>query len=478
MRDTIFTSLWRRWPAPSALWIFTMVWAGIIAWGIVYFPIAKVLAVGLGVFCIFLAAWKIDVTLYCIGFFLVILQEAETTPGTFFTLLEKLNRPNIPSLLEVLFVVIAGAFFVRYFYIQDGRYSFDGMKLPLTLFFVLLFIALANGIMNGTDNIFRKEDFKRFLFPVLFFVSAFNILDTREKIMRLLGIFFWVMLAKTYLADYYYLSGMGFPYGFDKVAFLESGDQILVVTIIVTGAALLAERKMGWKSLLWMLLAGAPMLFALIFSYRRNALWGAILSLCILLLLSHREKKLRLLKIFAGAGLGAFCLMALLPETNSMSTGEFMKKRLTSVVDADQSSNVAHRNEWKVTVENTMQRPLFGLGLGSVHSPVPDFESLNRNTVHNALLMLWMKMGGLALLLFLWCFYRYCRLGVTVALRLRDPLLTGLFATVGLWMIAMNVGPSWWYYRESCVMALVMAIVWRLAMFGSETASMVKREAI
>ena len=447
-----------------AMWVVAGIAAG---WGILNFPPVKVLAVALGALCILLAAWKIEVALYVVGFFLVVLQEGETTPGTIFTFLEKLNRPNIPSLLEVLFAVIAAAFFIRYFIVKDERYSFDGMKLPLTLFFVLLFIALANGMISGTDDIFRKEDFKRFIFPVLVFVSAVNILDTREKIARLFKIMFWVMLAKTYLADFFYLRGMGFPYGDSKVVFLESGDQTLLVTILVAGIALLAERKLWWKSYQFMLWGLAPMLFALIFSYRRNALWGALLSLFLLLLLSQREKKVRLFKIFVGAGLGALCIMAVIPTTDSAPTGEFLQRRLASVVDRDESSNVAHMNEWEITLNDTMQRPLFGLGLGSEHSADSEFV-LNLHTVHNALLMLWMKMGMFALLLFLWCLYRYCRLGVMEALRRRDPLLIGLFATVCLWMIAMNVGPSWFYYRETCLMALVMAVVGRLAMLGRQ----------
>jgi len=477
MRETISPSRWRDWPASGTLLMVAIVLAGIIAWGILTFPTVKVLAVGLGMLCIFLAAWKIDVALYCVGFFLVVLQEADTTPGTFFTYLERLNRPNIPSLLEVLFAVIAVAFFIRYFIMQEGRYSFDSMKIPLTLFFVFLFIALANGIMDGTDNIFRKEDFKRFLFPVLFFVTAFNILDTREKIMRLLGICFWLILAKTYLANYYYLKGMGFPYGDYKVAFMESGDQTLIMTVFVVGISLLAERKLEWKSWLFMLWGLAPMLFAMMFSYRRNVMLGVILSLCLLLVLSHMDKKIRLLKVFLVTGLCAFSLMILKPVTNSMSTDVFMKTRIMSVFDSSESSNVAHMNEWKVTVEDTVKHPWFGLGLGSVHSQVPDAGEINQHTVHNALLMLWMKMGLFALLLFIWCFYRYCRFGVTEALHHRDPLLTGLFATVGLWMVAMNVGPSWYYYRESCLIALVMAIVWRLALLGAEAASGVDREA-
>ncbi len=82
--------------------------------------------------------------------------------------------------------------------------------------------------------------------------------------------------------------------------------------------------------------------------------------------------------------------------------------------------------------------------------------------------MIWMKMGTAALLLFVWCLYRYFRTGLAGALGSRDPLLAGLFATCALWFVAMNVGPTWFYYRESCLMALVMAMVIRLAQFSRQ----------
>jgi hypothetical protein len=444
-----------------AVWVL----AGMVAgWGILNFTPVKVAAVALGTVCIVLATWKIELALYVVGFFMVILQEGETMPDTIFSFLETLNRPSIPSLLEVLFAVVVAAFFLRYFILHDERYSLEGMRFPLMFFFGLFLLALATGVMADTDAVFRKEDFKKFLFPVLMFVCTLNILNTREKITRLLTMMFWVMLVKTYLANLYFLIGQGFPYGDAKVVFMESGDQTLIVTIIVAGIALLSERTVGWKSFFCMVWGIAPMLFALIFSYRRNALWGAVFSLGLLFLLSHGDKKLRLFKIFAMAGLGGVLVTALLPGTGLMPTGESLKTRMTSVTDWDQSSNKAHMNEWRVTVADILQHPLLGLGLGSEHQPVPESGEINRHTVHNALLMLWMKMGSFALLLFLWYFYRYCKLGVTAALRYHDPLLTGLFATVGLWGVAMNVGPSWYYYRESCLMAMVMAMVTRLAM--------------
>jgi len=436
------------------------------AWGMMDLSPVKIAAILLGLLCMVLAAWRIEEALFVVAFALVVLQEGDTTPGTVFAFLEWLNRPNIPSLLEALFAVLAAAFFIRYILIHDGRYSLAGLKVPLALFFLLLIMAHLNGLTEGTDPTFRKEDFKRFVFPVLVFVCSLNILDSREKITRLLGMMFWVMLAKSYLAAFYYLKGMGFPYDEQQVVFIESGDQTLVVTIIVAGVALLARQKLGVKSCLFMLWGLAPMLFALIFSYRRNALLGTLLSLGLLLVLSENKQKVKLLKMFSAVAVCVFGLMTLRPVTNAASTGEFLKNRLSSVLSQDESSNVAHRNEWNNALRDTMQRPLFGLGLGSEHSQDPEFPSINLHTVHNALLMLWMKMGLFAILLFFWCLYRYCRLGVREALRHHDPLLTGLFVTVGLWAVAMNVSPSWFYYRESCLMALIMAVVGRLALLG------------
>jgi hypothetical protein len=439
-------------------------------WAILNFTPVKVLVVVLGSICIALAAWKIEAALAVVGIFLVLLQEGDTTPGTVFSLLEKLNRPNIPSLLEVLFAVLAAAFVLRRCVVPDERDTLKGMKLPLALFFVLLFLSLANGLLDGTDFIARKEDFKKFLFPVLVFVCAHCILDTREKITRLLAVMFWTMLLKTYLANYCYLRGQGFPYGDSTVVMFESGDQTLLVTSIVVGIALLAERSIGRRGVLFMAWGLAPLLFALVFSNRRNDMWGALFSLCLLWFLSNREKKRRLVRIFLLVALGGGLLLPLVPVSDTASTAQYLMERMTSVGDRDQSSNVAHMNEWKVTLEDIMRRPLLGLGLGSEHSPVPDFEVINRQTVHNALLMLWVKMGVFTLLLFLWCLYRYCRLGLAEALRGRDPLLAGLFATVSLWMLAINVGPSWFYYRETCLMALVMAAVVQLAKQGRERA--------
>ena len=436
--------------------------AGVAAgWGILTYSTVKVLAVGFGVLCIMLAAWKIDLALYGMILYLVVIQESETAQGTIFSILERINRPNIPSLLEVLMAALVTAFAFRHL-LGIERYSFRQVKIPLGLYLALLFIALGIGIHGGFHEDLIKEDLKRFLFPVLFFPLAYSILKTRKQIVRVLYLLFWVMLFKTLVAIFYYFRGLGFPYGESRVVFMESGDQLLIVTAIVVGFSLMAAGKQGFRQWLFLAWGIAPFMVALFFSYRRNALWGAILSSIILFLLSPSIVRRRLGKYLAGAAVAAGLIMTLLPMADSSSTVGFLADRLTSVADRDQSSNRAHVNEWVVTVRDTMASPVFGLGLGSSHAPVPDFEVINRHTVHNAFLMTWMKMGTIALLLFLSLLYRYMRTGLDGALQSRDPLLIGLFATCGLWIIAMNVGPSWFYYRESCLMVLVMTMVIKL----------------
>ena len=437
--------------------------AGVAAgWGILNYPTVKVLAVALGVLCIMLAAWKIDLALYIVVLFLVVIQEAETAPGTLFALLERINRPNIPSLLEALLAAVVAAFVFRHL-LGIERYSFREMRLPIALFMLLLFISFALGVQGGFHKDLIKEDLKRFLFPVLFFPLVYSLLTSRRKIERVLLLVFGLMLLKTVMGIYYYFTGRGFPYGESRVLFLESGDQLIMVTAIVVGFSLMAAQRHALRQWLFMAWGVAPFLIGLVFSYRRNAMWGAIFSCFFLFFLIPGVSRRRLAIYLAGAAFAGACVMAAVPMGGSGSTAGFLAQRLTSVVDRDQSSNRAHVNEWIVTIQDTIKSPVFGLGLGSSHAPVPEFEIINRHTVHNAFLMIWMKMGTIALLLFVWCFYRYFMTGLRGALQTRDPLLTGLFATCALWFVAMNVGPTWFYYRESCLMAMVMAMVLRLA---------------
>jgi len=429
-----------------------------IVYGFLTFPAVKVFAVLAGFALLLLAAFSPQFTFYVVVVYLVVHQEAETTPGSIFAYLEKMNRPGIPSLLEALIVLLAAAFFVSCL-LQIKEYRYPRSKVFLLCFVAVLMASIVVGLYNGNDPTWFKEDLKRFTLPVLFFVAAANLVDDSRKIRLVMALVFLAATAKTYLAIFYYLAGLGFPYGDSKVVFLESGDQIFVVTTIIAGISLMIEGMPRLRKIVFFVVALLPMIYALVFSYRRNALWGTVLSLGLVLLLSPWRQKVRMLRYVWFAVAGVLVMLSLSRIDSEAPAGRFVTERMASVADATQSSNVAHLAEWVVTMDAIRGEPVLGMGLGAVHGLVPGFESLNTHTVHNAFLMLWMKLGIGGLLLLCYCLIGYVRLGIREARARRDMLQIGLFATCAQWLVAMMVGPSWWYYRETCFMALVAAVV-------------------
>jgi O-antigen ligase len=143
-----------------------------------------------------------------------------------------------------------------------------------------------------------------------------------------------------------------------------------------------------------------------------------------------------------------------------------MLNRFGSIFDKDQSSNAAHLSEWKVAIEDTIKSPWTGLGLGSEHRETPGFD-LDRKIVHNAFLMLWMKMGLPSVLLLTWLLFNYANNCIRV-LKLKkknssydfySSVYLGIFSSVGFWFSSMLTGPTWFYLRETMLMALTLALV-------------------
>ena len=100
-----------------------------------------------------------------------------------------------------------------------------------------------------------------------------------------------------------------------------------------------------------------------------------------------------------------------------------MKSSSNDLYDA--ALRYLRQQEWEVAFDATIKHPFLGLGLGSEHPPVPGFESLKQHTVHNAFIMLWMKMGIFAVIFLLWGLVRYLKFGLNV-LRPQEDLIVPL----------------------------------------------------
>lgn len=408
---------------------------------------------------------KFDFGLYCFVLILLLFTYG-AEKGNIFWYLTNANLAGIPSYLELAFALMVALFFVRaYFGIARVSLRRADLLYPIVLCLIVLAYLVGMDASWNKDNL--TEDGKSFLYPAIAFFIFINSLDSENKIRFLLTFGFVVTSVKSVLGSVYYLLGNGIPYGRDRIVLQESFDHFAIVAALVTLVSLAIHGKLSKKHLILGGLGASPMIFSLVFSYRRHAWLGLLLSLFILFLFTTGARKM---KIAIGAViLLVVCawLVSLAGLLGPLPGLDFMTKRIASIVDPNQSSNVAHMNEWRVTFEDITESPILGLGLGSEHRPVPKEPTINTSTVHNAFLMLWMKMGLPAVLLFLGLLVAYIYYAARAAIRnpashLR-PLQVGLFSSCGFWAISLNVGPTWYYQQETCAMVLAAVIVIRLS---------------
>jgi len=426
-----------------------------------------------GVLLIGLLVRQIAIPFYLAVFSLITLQEVEVTPGSMLEIFANYKAPGVPSLLEISIVLLLVCFLVKYF-LQREPHSISIFRLPFILFLILYFLSYFLGLSSDNNEIFIKEDVKKFIFPVLFFLCSANLLDSTKKIGRLVVFVILVSTLKIYMGIISYLNGTGFAYGNVNVVFVETADLILVVTVTVAMVAMVIFRKITWKTLVLLVLTGAPLLFSLVYSNRRNAWLGILLALALLFFITPVRLKPRVAMVVLCAGLAGLCMISISMALHGLPSGQDLKQRFTSISDREDHSNETHVSEWVVTIEDLKVHPLFGMGFGAEHAPVPTDDTINRHTVHNAFLMLYMKMGVGTVILFIWCLIRYFKFAVGLteaeARNGPNPLRIGLFSTFAYWLVTLNVAPSWWYYRESCMMALVAAIVIQLTLIKEEEA--------
>jgi hypothetical protein len=441
---------------------------------ILEFDLIYIIAVALAVFILGLSIWKIEIPFIMSILLLVLLGETSSTQNSIFAYIKDINLPGIPSFIEMSITLLIVSYFLRIFLkLSDNYISLFNIK--LIIFLSVLGVSLIIAIQNGASNDGIKRDFKNFIFPVLFFLCSVNILNkwTWKKIRSLLIFVLILIFTKNILGILNYLSGYGFLYGEGKLVFKESADHMMLVAVIIVLMSVIIYNRLRGNMMLLYTIATLPMIFSIIFSYRRTAWLGFLVSLVFLFLTFPKKNIFRMILVVS-IGFGLLIQIIILFNTlKTFPSQEFLLNRFKSIIDTKESSIVAHFIEWKVAIEDTSKQPLLGLGLGGTHSVVNEIKGLHTDIVHNAFIMLWMKMGLVPVILLLWCIGKYIKFGLKAAKEINDKYLKsiqiGLFASVGFWIVSLNVGPTWFYKRETCLMALAISIVLNLSVVSKKT---------
>lgn len=372
---------------------------------------------------------------------------------------------GLPPTLILSLLMMFSVYFFR-LYIVEKKDSRIPIKY-LAIFGGILLIAALNGLRNGWDPMELRVDLMQILFPALCFYLCINVLDQEAKISRMLWFVFIASILKAIILGIYYLMGRGIQYSSNFMAVTyDPSDLLAFATILLVLFALMTRRGNSSRQVFSILALMVPLVFVVIFSFRRSIWGGLLLSFGIYFLLHPAIPKKTIAKkalLFSGILLLLVNLVAFWQPTISSHVIE----RFYSAFDTKNDSNQHHYLESVLTLsELAYQAPVLGLGLGSHHKPVRgiDWAPSDQPTavVHNTWIYIWMKTGLFGLGFMLWLSYRYFKKiynFTKASADMRHPHLFALISSAGIWLTLSLTSPLLAYYHRSFLIALFAAIV-------------------
>jgi len=379
--------------------------------------------------------------------------------------LEGLPPPTIIYLLLMFLLLISRNFFI------SGKKSIVSTKY-IYFFFVVLLISAANGYQNGCNPIEIRVDFMQFLFPIICFFLCVNILNNKSKISQAIFVVYIACLVKSLILSIYYILGHGVALQDEeviRVTTYDPSDLLAFVTMIILVITQIMKQRNFTKKSFILMISAIPMLFVIIFSYRRAIWMGTLSSLGLLFLLGSEltKKKIIISTFFIFLFLILFLNLFLI--TNFfIPQGNFSNvfNRVSTIFDPEQSSNKHHYLETVQTLKEIIESPLLGSGLGSHHMPVSlidwDADKQPTGIVHNTWLYIWMKTGMLGLLFYIFIGIKYLN-KILKYKKVRNEdisvIVLAIASTLAFWYTLSLVSPILAFYHRSFLIAFFMAIV-------------------
>ena len=380
---------------------------------------------------------------------------------------------GLPSALWLYFLLLCGVFTLR-FLLVDSRRSTLSLNY-LWLYIGILLIAHIRGIIAGWNPAIRRTDLMNLLFPVLFAYLCMNVLDTREKLYRAIHILFGVSVIKALALSGFFVTGHGVLFAVaagettSQVVTLDSAVLLTSVGMILLALAWVASGRLSSVRKFFVLLASVPMVFLVVFSYRR-AEWlgmgGGIVALYMMSTSRERHRlvsgiRVSLMVLFLAGALGV-------QYVGASTTVEHLKLRLQTLTSSEHTPNQHHLFEPIQTLKDIAREPILAMGLGGEHGPIPQFphDTVPHHVVHNTWLYIWMKLGLAGILLFVWASSRYLRCMRHYVRQAREdfsrPMILAFASMVPLLFMQFLTGPVPWYPHQTCLIVLFVSVTVKL----------------
>ncbi len=379
---------------------------------------------------------------------------------------------GLPSALTIFFLLLFCIAMARTLF-------FEKRPLPVSLrglgvYIVILLLALLTGLFRASDPGMIRVDLMKMLFPVLCFYLCITLLNNRERIKRMLMVLLAASALKALILDGFYLAGRGWPYDSmtGRIVTLDSADLLAFITLTLIAVHLLARRDIRGFQAGLVGAACIPMIFAIIFSYRRAQWAGMALSMGLLYLGAEQAVRRRIVIVVVIV----LCIGGTVAVANGINKENLVRigSRIATIFDPNQHSNLHHKLEAQQVMQDISRSPLLGLGFGSQHGGVAHYDSIPTNVVHNTFLYIWMKLGLPGMVFFLWASFLYGKNILRARKKyLHDEtwgLLLPLAASSGLWLTMFLTSPIPWYLHQTFFKALVAAMVMSLILQADKNA--------
>lgn len=368
------------------------------------------------------------------------------------------------SVFDYLFALAVLIWIVKIGWPERERLRNALLARPMFWFVGFSAFSLVWGIYKGFPVYYALREFRVSAYFVLFYfmaLSAFRNSAIPEKFVKVLVV---TGVAVGIAGIIRYKLGIGKEYYGETLIYYDIADSMVMYLALFVLASYWLVRR---RATLIVVLLSSPILFSLLFSYRRGA-WLACAAGLIVLLWVYRSKTtgpVRRGRWLAPALVLATVLMALYAAVDWEA---LISERLASIVDVyDDTSNVFRIMDTMNAAITFARHPILGLGSGGQYdfeyyseavAPAIFWENASR-ACHNGYLYILYKMGIFGFIAYITIFVSFVRQW----LRLRKLRLTGsdrvMYYGLGVGALAIMVNNITSPVSDSLRPALLLALI-------------------
>ncbi|MDD5449163.1 MAG: O-antigen ligase family protein [Candidatus Omnitrophica bacterium] len=340
-----------------------------------------------------------------------------------------------------IFILLAASWALkRALYWESGPEKlYSPVAMPLLAFFFAAALAALIGISRGHAFAKWGSDLNAVMFYGLCFMAPDIIRDKKQLYKILL-----LMMASTAVA----LLSAG---DLDKI----KGAGVFALVMFIISIAMLDCLKDSGKKAFFLVLS---VFFGImqIMSFARSMWLSAIFGLAFLFLVSLERQKANFIKVVLGTALLTTLYLSLamsVPSENPLYRSIYaVEKRYESIFTAkEEPSIITRESEWHEASRKALEHPIFGNGLGTEFTyfrydqwfGAPAW--ITTRYIHNVYLFIFLNMGALGLLSFLWFAAAFLRYGLSVYRSQENAvdkaLSLGILSSFAALMVVSLAGP-------------------------------------